>query len=390
MRGVIHLAAKKQVGESVEKPYYYYRENVDGLLTLLEVMRETGVDLLVFSSSAAVYGMPDVEFVTESTTTAPLSPYGETKLIGEWLTQAAATAHGLRFALLRYFNVAGAGRPELADTGVTNLIPMVFERLEAGAPPLLFGDDYPTPDGSCVRDFIHVADLARAHVAALDHLAAGGENLLLNIGRGEGASVREVLALVAEVTGLPTDPEVLPRRAGDPRAGGGLRRPHPRTPRLDGPARRAADGDQRLGGLADRSARARRKRRLAPDGGVDVAGRARQDRPRLRPGRRAGCGDLVQRDPAGQLGEPVLEFPEPDVGRRHVPQQHQDRAVEQQVGTAPDAHRLGHGVPDLGEHDRGHGECAEEDQGEPADRLVSRPRRGAAAARRRARSRPAG
>ncbi|MDQ1662746.1 MAG: UDP-glucose 4-epimerase [Blastococcus sp.] len=216
VRGVIHLAAKKQVGESVERPFHYYRENVDGLLTLLEVMRETGVDVLVFSSSAAVYGMPDVEFVTESTPTAPLSPYGETKLVGEWLTRAAATAHGLRFALLRYFNVAGAGRPELADTGVTNLIPMVFQRLAAGVPPLLFGDDYPTPDGSCVRDFIHVADLARAHVAALDHLAAGGENLLLNIGRGEGASVREVLAMVADVTGLPTDPEVLPRRAGDP------------------------------------------------------------------------------------------------------------------------------------------------------------------------------
>jgi UDP-glucose 4-epimerase len=216
VRGVIHLAAKKQVGESVERPFHYYRENVDGLLTLLEVLRETGVDVLVFSSSAAVYGMPDVEFVTESTPTAPLSPYGETKLIGEWLTRAAATAHGLRFALLRYFNVAGAGRPELADTGVANLVPMVFQRLTAGKPPLLFGDDYPTPDGSCVRDFIHVADLARAHVAALDHLAAGGENLLLNIGRGEGASVREVLAVVAEVTGLPTDPEVLPRRPGDP------------------------------------------------------------------------------------------------------------------------------------------------------------------------------
>jgi UDP-glucose 4-epimerase len=216
VRGVVHLAAKKQVGESVERPLHYYRENVDGLITLLEVLRETGVDVLVFSSSAAVYGMPDVEFVTESTPTVPLSPYGETKLVGEWLTRAAATAYGLRFALLRYFNVAGAGRPELSDTGVTNLVPMVFQRLTDGKPPMLFGDDYPTPDGSCVRDYIHVADLARAHVAALEHLVGGGENLLLNVGRGEGASVLELLAVVAEVTGLPTDPEVLPRRAGDP------------------------------------------------------------------------------------------------------------------------------------------------------------------------------
>jgi UDP-glucose 4-epimerase len=216
VRGVVHMAAKKQVGESVERPLHYYRENVDGLLSLLEAMRDTAVDVLVFSSSAAVYGMPDVEFVTERTPTAPLSPYGESKLIGEWLTRDAATAHGLRYALLRYFNVAGAGAAHLSDTAVTNLIPMVFERLTAGRRPRLFGDDYPTPDGSCVRDFIHVADLADAHVAALEHLAGGGADLLLNVGRGEGSSVRQVLDVVAEVTGLPTEPEVLPRRAGDP------------------------------------------------------------------------------------------------------------------------------------------------------------------------------
>ncbi|MGZ4607002.1 MAG: UDP-glucose 4-epimerase GalE [Blastococcus sp.] len=216
VRGVIHLAAKKQVGESVERPMYYYRENVSGLMTLLEVMGECGVDVLVFSSSAAVYGMPDVEFVTEQTPTTPLSPYGETKLVGEWLTKDAAVASGVRYALLRYFNVAGAAVPELSDTGVANLIPMVFQRLSAGQRPLLFGDDYPTPDGSCVRDFIHVADLAEAHVAALAHLSDGGGNLLLNVGRGEGSSVREVLDVVGSVTGLPADPEVRPRRAGDP------------------------------------------------------------------------------------------------------------------------------------------------------------------------------
>jgi UDP-glucose 4-epimerase len=214
--GVLHLAAKKAVGESVERPLHYYRENVDGLLGLLEAMGDTGVDRLVFSSSAAVYGMPDVDLVTEATPTAPLSPYGETKLVGEWIVQAAAAATGLRYALLRYFNVAGAARPELADTSVSNLVPMVFERLTAGRAPMLFGEDYPTPDGTCVRDFIHVADLADAHAAAVASLERDGADLLLNVGRGEGASVREVLATVAEVTGHDTTPEVLPRRAGDP------------------------------------------------------------------------------------------------------------------------------------------------------------------------------
>ncbi len=216
VEGVVHLAAKKQVGESVENPLLYYRENVTKLATLLEAMRRHEVPTLVFSSSAAVYGAPDVEMVTEETPTVPMSPYGETKLVGEWMVRAAARAHGLRYALLRYFNVAGAGAPEIADAAVANLVPMVFERLAAGGRPKLFGDDYPTPDGSCVRDFIHVSDLAEAHVAALDHLAGGGPDLLLNVARGEGASVRQVLEVVAEVTGLPTDPEVLPRRAGDP------------------------------------------------------------------------------------------------------------------------------------------------------------------------------
>jgi UDP-glucose 4-epimerase len=216
VHGVVHLAAKKQVGESVARPLYYYRENVEGLRTLLEVMHECDVSTLVFSSSAAVYGSPDVEFVTEETPTIPQSPYGETKLVGEWLIKAAARAYGLRYVSLRYFNVAGAGAPELADTVVSNLVPMVFERLTTGRRPMLFGADYPTVDGSCVRDFIHVADLADAHVAALNHLTSGGADLVLNVGRGEGASVREVLDVVADVTGLDTEPDILPRRAGDP------------------------------------------------------------------------------------------------------------------------------------------------------------------------------
>ncbi|MFQ6145130.1 UDP-glucose 4-epimerase GalE [Streptomyces seoulensis] len=217
--GVVHIAAKKQVGESVERPLHYYRENVTGLQTLLEAMTATGADRLVFSSSAAVYGMPDVDLVTEDTPCLPMSPYGETKLIGEWLIAAAARAHGLKAAALRYFNVAGAATPELSDSGAYNLIPMVFERLEAGEAPRVFGDDYATPDGTCVRDYIHVQDIASAHLAAARHLAGApeGTSLVLNIGRGEGSSVREMVDRILKATGNETVvPEVADRRPGDP------------------------------------------------------------------------------------------------------------------------------------------------------------------------------
>jgi UDP-glucose 4-epimerase len=215
--GVVHLAAKKQVGESVDLPLHYYRENVEGLRMLLQAVTAAAVPSFVFSSSAAVYGMPDVSLVTEETPCVPMSPYGETKLAGEWLVRATGRAHGLSTASLRYFNVAGAAAPELADTGVFNLIPMVFEKLTEGAPPRVFGDDYPTPDGTCVRDYIHVADLADAHVAAARRLAAApGTDLTLNIGRGEGVSVREMIDRINEVTGRTLDPTVTPRRPGDP------------------------------------------------------------------------------------------------------------------------------------------------------------------------------
>ncbi|KUO13551.1 UDP-glucose 4-epimerase GalE [Streptomyces sp. DSM 15324] len=215
--GVVHLAAKKQVGESVERPLHYYRENVEGLRVLLEAVTEAGVGSFVFSSSAAVYGMPDVDPVTEDTPCAPMSPYGETKLAGEWLVRATGRATGLSTACLRYFNVAGAASPDLADTGVFNLIPMIFERLSEGAPPRVFGDDYPTPDGTCVRDYIHVADLAAAHVAAAQALRTSpGHDLTLNVGRGEGVSVREMIDRVAAVTGHHRPPTVTPRRPGDP------------------------------------------------------------------------------------------------------------------------------------------------------------------------------
>ncbi|WP_406199709.1 UDP-glucose 4-epimerase GalE [Kitasatospora sp. NBC_01560] len=219
VHGVLHFAAKKQVGESVERPFHYYRENLTGLQTVLEAATEAGVKRFLLSSSAAVYGMPDVELVSESAPCVPMNPYGETKLAGEWLVAAAGRAYGLSTVSLRYFNVAGSASPELADDGVFNLVPMVFERITAGRAPRIFGADYPTPDGTCVRDFIHVADIASAHVAAARRLAAdppGGTSLVLNIGRGEGVSVREMLDVIGKVTGYDTTGEVTPRRAGDP------------------------------------------------------------------------------------------------------------------------------------------------------------------------------
>ncbi|MFJ9518903.1 UDP-glucose 4-epimerase GalE [Kitasatospora sp. NPDC101801] len=216
--GVVHIAAKKQVGESVAEPLLYYRENLTGLQTVLAAAVDGGVRNVVFSSSAAVYGMPDVDLVAETTPCAPINPYGETKLAGEWLVNSVGRAHGLSTVSLRYFNVAGTSSPLLADDGVSNLVPMVFQRLTDGQPPLVFGDDYDTPDGTCVRDYIHVADIAAAHVAAAARLDAGGEPiaLTLNIGRGEGVSVAEMLAVIARVTGDPTAPQVTPRRPGDP------------------------------------------------------------------------------------------------------------------------------------------------------------------------------
>ncbi|MFJ9625782.1 UDP-glucose 4-epimerase GalE [Streptomyces sp. NPDC101181] len=217
--GVVHLAAKKQVGESVEKPLLYYRENVAGLAVLLEAVVAAGVRRFLFSSSAAVYGVPDVDLITEETPCAPINPYGETKLAGEWLVRAAGRAHGISTACLRYFNVAGAAAPELADTGVFNIVPMMFERLTRGEAPRIFGDDYPTPDGTCVRDYIHVADLAEAHLAVAHRLTERDGDLTVNVGRGEGVSVRELAEVIGEVTGLGPKPVVEARRAGDaPRA----------------------------------------------------------------------------------------------------------------------------------------------------------------------------
>jgi UDP-glucose 4-epimerase len=218
VRGIVHIAAKKQVGESVADPVKYYRENVTGTATLLAAAVDAGVESFVFSSSAATYGMPDTDTVTEDSPTHPVSPYGTTKLIGEWAARDVAAATGMRAVSLRYFNVAGAAKPSLGDQGIFNLIPLVFQALSEGKAPQIFGADYPTADGTCIRDYIHVADIATAHVAALHALAKadGPSYRILNIGRGEGSSVREVLAVIAEVTGIEVEPVVVDRRPGDP------------------------------------------------------------------------------------------------------------------------------------------------------------------------------
>ena len=216
--GVLHLAAQKAVGESVAKPLLYWDENVGGMRSLLQSCLDEGVDRVLFSSSAAVFGNPPVDFVTEETPVAPMSPYGETKLVGEWMLRDVAAATGLRWAALRYFNVAGAGAPELADRSVNNLVPMTFRALSAGKNPQLFGDDYDTRDGSCIRDYIHVVDLAEAHAAAAARLDEAPIGEVFNVGRGEGVTVSEVFATVREVTGIDFTVDVVGRRAGDPAA----------------------------------------------------------------------------------------------------------------------------------------------------------------------------
>jgi UDP-glucose 4-epimerase len=216
--GVIHLAAKKAVGESVAQPLVYYRENVGGCESLLQAMAEVGVTKLVFSSSAAVYGSPAQVPVSEDAVLMPDSPYGETKVACEWMIAAQRRAMGMSAVSLRYFNVVGAANPRLGDTSVSNLVPLVFRALSSGELPRIYGDDYPTKDGTCVRDYIHVADLAEAHLAAVRRLAGADSGEVYNVGRGEGFTVREVMGMVRRVTGREFEPRVLSRRAGDPPA----------------------------------------------------------------------------------------------------------------------------------------------------------------------------
>ncbi|MGH3915674.1 MAG: UDP-glucose 4-epimerase GalE, partial [Pseudonocardiaceae bacterium] len=220
IEGVIHLAAKKSVSESVANPGYYYEQNVVGLQRLLAAMQATGITRLVFSSSAAVYGGACGGAVDETCRTVPLSPYGWTKLTGEDLTRHAGDVGGLHWLALRYFNVVGAGSPALGDLTVANLIPMTFRALDQGRRPQIFGNDYATPDGSCIRDYVHVADVADAHVAAAARLEHPGAevNAVYNVGRGVGVSVKEVLDAVRKITERAFEPEVVHRRPGDPPA----------------------------------------------------------------------------------------------------------------------------------------------------------------------------
>lgn len=215
--GVMHIAGFKYAGVSVQRPLHCYDQNVTGTVCLLRAMQDVGVPSIVFSSSAATFGTPDVDLVTEQTPTRPESPYGESKLIGEWLLADQARATGLRHTSLRYFNVVGSGSDDLYDTSPHNLFPLVFDALLAGRTPTIFGADYPTPDGTCVRDYIHVADLAEAHVVAARILDEGGSlRPVYNLGSGDGVSVAQIMTAMARVTGIDFTPAVASRRPGDP------------------------------------------------------------------------------------------------------------------------------------------------------------------------------
>jgi UDP-glucose 4-epimerase len=215
--GVVHIAGFKYAGVSVQRPLHTYDQNVTGTVSVLQAMQDTGVDKMVFSSSAATFGTPSTDLVTEDSPTTPESPYGESKLIGEWLLRDQETATGLQHTSLRYFNVVGSGTNEVYDSSPHNLFPLVIEALLEGRTPRIYGDDYDTPDGTCVRDYIHVADLAVSHVAAARALAEGRRLApVYNLGSGEGLSVRQIMEAMARGTGVDFTAELHPRRPGDP------------------------------------------------------------------------------------------------------------------------------------------------------------------------------
>jgi UDP-glucose 4-epimerase len=215
--GVLHFAAFSQVGESVVNPEKYWVNNVGGTTELLAAMREAGVRTFVFSSTAATYGEPQQVPITEDAPTAPTNPYGATKLAVDHMISGECAAHGLAAVSLRYFNVAGAyGAYGERHDPESHLIPLVLQVAQGRREAIsVYGDDYPTPDGTCVRDYIHVADLAEAHLLALG-AAAEGEHLICNLGNGNGFSVREVIETVRQVTGHPIPEVIAPRRGGDP------------------------------------------------------------------------------------------------------------------------------------------------------------------------------
>ena len=215
---VIHFAAFIAVGESMQMPGEYFRTNVGGSLSLLMAMQRTGVKRLVFSSTAAVYGDPAASPIPESAPFAPVSPYGESKVMVERLLRWFDEIHGIRSIALRYFNASGCdlqGRTGEDHEPETHLIPLLFRAIRSGVPITLFGDDYPTPDGTCLRDYIHVSDLAEAHILALEALAQGARSAKYNAGTGLGYSVKEVVAAVEQVTGQKVPTITGPRREGD-------------------------------------------------------------------------------------------------------------------------------------------------------------------------------
>ncbi|MBE9553677.1 MAG: UDP-glucose 4-epimerase GalE [Proteobacteria bacterium] len=221
---VMHFAAHMAVGESVSDPGKYYRNNVAGSLSLLEAMRDAGLGRIVFSSTAAVYGEPEATPIPEGHPLCPVNPYGRSKLMIEQMLGDFGAAHGLRSISLRYFNAAGAdhdGEAGEAHDPENHLIPLVLDAALGRRPHIeIYGDDYDTPDGTCIRDYIHVADLAEAHLAALERLAGGGANgplpAALNLGTGQGHSVREVIAAAARATGRDIPVRIAARRPGDP------------------------------------------------------------------------------------------------------------------------------------------------------------------------------
>ncbi|MFK4729878.1 UDP-glucose 4-epimerase GalE [Agromyces mediolanus] len=216
---IVHFAARKQVGESVAHPEAYFRDNVSSLAAVVGAAADTGVARFVFSSSAAVYGTPAASPVSETAPPSPINPYGETKLAGEWLMRDAATAYGLDAISLRYFNVAGAGWDDLGDPAPLNLVTIAIDRIRQGLAPVILGDDYDTPDGTGVRDYIHVLDLAEAHLHALAAVGEErGRHRVYNVGTGRGSSVREVLDRLEEAARSGLEPIVEPRRPGDPPA----------------------------------------------------------------------------------------------------------------------------------------------------------------------------
>lgn len=215
--GVIHLAGYKYAGESVKRPLHTYKQNVEATVNLLSAMESQGIKFLVFSSSAAVYGTPSEERVTEDTQVNPESPYGESKLIGEWLVRNQFKSSALNATSLRYFNVVGSGSPGIVDLSPFNLFPLLFRALSNGQIPHINGDDFPTPDGTCVRDYVHVEDVAAAHVSAAKQLSEGIElSPLYNLGAGTGTSVAEIMTAASRVTGIAFNPEIRKRRLGDP------------------------------------------------------------------------------------------------------------------------------------------------------------------------------